>query len=177
MLPVLLNPDSPGPAVHYYMIRGGSDKGNITVWESGKVGHEYIKALGHYHVHGVQETYRVLSGEGILLMQWRKKDASGNEIDDQIEKFVAKKMRAGDSVAIPPGAGHLMINTGNSWLVTLDDSPVDFTEQKAVSMPGHANYEPFKKLHGAAYYIVEKDGMLTLEKNPNYSEVPEAELE
>ena len=50
MKDVLMSPDAQGPAVHYYMIRGGSKKRNITVLETGTVGGEYIKTYGHYHV-------------------------------------------------------------------------------------------------------------------------------
>ena len=40
------------------MIRGGTDKRNITVWEPGTVGGEYIKAYGHYHVGDLNEMER-----------------------------------------------------------------------------------------------------------------------
>ena len=43
MKDVLLHSDLEGPEVHYYMIRGGKDKTNITIWETGLVGGEYIK--------------------------------------------------------------------------------------------------------------------------------------
>src|SRR3989338_9251697 len=56
MKDVLMTPDAQGPATHYYMIRGGSKKRNITVWESGTVGGEYIKTYGHYHVGNLDET-------------------------------------------------------------------------------------------------------------------------
>ena len=69
---VLMHPEIAGPEVHYYMIRGGKDKTNITVWECGKVGDEYIKTYGHYHVGDISETYSIIQGEGILLLQKRK---------------------------------------------------------------------------------------------------------
>ena len=40
MKDVLMNPEANGPDIHYYMIRGGSEKKNITVWETGTVGGE-----------------------------------------------------------------------------------------------------------------------------------------
>ena len=33
MQEVLMDPAGKGPAIHYYMIRGGVDQKNITVWE------------------------------------------------------------------------------------------------------------------------------------------------
>lgn len=172
---VLMHPESEGPEIHYYMIRGGNRKTNITVWETGTVGGEYIKTYGHYHVGQLDETYHVAAGEGIVILQTRKEDASGNPIDDEIETFLAIPVKAGDHIFIPSGTGHLVVNTDKTWLVTVDDSPVNFAEVDPVSLPGHADYEPFKKLHGAAYYVIEENSKPTLVKNPNYKVVPEAQ--
>lgn len=173
MREALAYPAAAGPEVHYYMIRGGKDKTNITVWETGTVGGEYIKTYGHYHVGNLDETYWILEGEGIVLLQTRKQDSSGNPIDDEIESFIAIKVKEGDSVFIPSGTGHLVVNTGQTWLVTKDDSPVNFEEKDPVSLPGHADYEPVKKLQGFAYYAVEENGEPILVKNPKYKVVPE----
>lgn len=156
---VLMFPTSEGPEIHYYMIRGGSDKTNITVWEAGTIGGEYIKTYGHYHVGDLDETYTVLQGKGIIILQ-------GKITDGDVESFKAIKVKAGDSVYIPKNTGHLGINIGRTWFVTSDTSPVNFEEKDPVSMPGHADYEPFKKYHGAAYYVVEKNGQPEFVKNP-----------
>ncbi|MFA6158177.1 MAG: glucose-6-phosphate isomerase family protein [Candidatus Paceibacterota bacterium] len=176
MMEVLMNAEAKGPRVHYHMIRGGSDKGNITVWESGTIGGEYIKSYGHYHVGKLDETYEILSGEGFVLMQRRKTDALGNPLDDEIDRFEAIRVTAGSSVFIPSGTGHLAVNTGSTWLVTRDDSPVNFEEEDPAGMPGHADYAPFKKLRGAAYYVVQKDGAAEFVRNPLYKTVPEIDL-
>ena len=102
----------------------------------------YIKAYGHYHIGSLDETYWILRGEGILLLQICKKDADGVSIIEAIEKIYAVKLSAGDEAYIPSGAGHLLINTGKTWLVACDDSPVNFAEADPVSLPGHADYEP-----------------------------------
>ncbi|HZQ29873.1 MAG TPA: glucose-6-phosphate isomerase family protein [Patescibacteria group bacterium] len=177
MKEVLMNPNAIGPEVHYYMIRGGKDKKNITVWETGTVGGEYVKTYGHYHIGKLDETYWVINGEGIVLLQTRKNDEKGNPIDDEIETFQAIKVKAGDHVFIPSGTGHLVANIGKTWLVTADDSPVNFEEVDPISLPGHADYEPVKKLQGFAYYIVEKKGQPTLVRNPKYKSVPQATIE
>ena len=187
MRDVLMSPKAEGPKIHYYMIRGGADKKNITIWESGTVGGEYIKTYGHYHVDNLSETYEILAGEGIVILQKRAVGADGKPIDDEIVEFSAIKVKVGDKVFIPSGYGHLAVNTGKSWLVTKDDSPVNFGEKNAVANPGHADYAPFKKLHGAAYYIVEKKpsaftaqvgGIAEFEfiKNPRYKKVPPVEF-
>src|SRR3989344_9082484 len=86
MKPVLMNPEASGPEIHYYMIRGGSAKQNITIWETGTVGGEYIKTLGHYHVGELSETYWIIHGEGVVLLQKRKAGTDGLPINDEIEE-------------------------------------------------------------------------------------------
>ncbi|MBI2613128.1 hypothetical protein HYW59_04995 [Candidatus Kaiserbacteria bacterium] len=166
MREVLMAPDATGPAVHYHMIRGGSEKRNITIWESGTVGSEYIKAYGHYHVDDMDETYWVLAGEGIILQQKLADPA----VPDVVEEFKAIKVKAGDTVYMPPYVGHLAVNIGKTWLVTADDSPVEGAGDSA-SMPIHANYDMVKKMRGFAYYVVEKDGQPALVPNKLYKEV------
>ncbi len=166
MKEVLMNPNSPGPDVHYYMIRGGSNKKNITVWESGTVGGEYVKAYGHYHIGNLEENYHIIAGEGIILMQ-------SPIVDNSVENFKAIFVQTGDRVHIPRNTGHLALNTGKTWLVTSDDSPVDFTGRDPVSLPSHADYESVRMMRGFAYYVIEKDGKPYFVKNPNYKNVPE----
>ncbi|MBI2022046.1 hypothetical protein HYS93_04190 [Candidatus Daviesbacteria bacterium] len=173
MVEVLMDPKAEGPQIHYYMIRGGKDKRNITVWETGTVGGEYIKTYGHYHVGKLDETYWILTGEGIVLLQERRVDQNGTPKDDEVEKFYAIKVKKGDSIFIPSGMGHLVVNTGKTWLVTEDDSPVNFEEVDPVSLPGHADYEAVKKMKGFAYYIVDEGGQPKAIPNPNYKVAPE----
>lgn len=175
MQEVLMHPEAEGPEIHYYMVRGGLQKKNVTVWETGTVGGEYIKTYGHYHIGKLDETYWVVNGEGIILLQNRKMGFDGKELDDEIESFMAIKVKAGDSVFIPSGTGHLALNTGKTWFVTIDDSPVNFEEKDPVSLPGHADYEAVKKTRGFAYYIVEENGQPKAVKNENYKVVPEVE--
>ena len=169
MKDVLMNPDASGPAIHYYMIRGGSKKRNITIWETGIVDGEYIKTYGHYHVGKLDETYWILQGEGIALLQ-KMVEENGKPVPDKIEEFKAIPVKAGDSVYMPPGYGHLVVNTGKEWLVTADNSPVLGAEDSA-SMPGHADYEAVKQMRGFAYYVVEKNGKPALVANRLYKEV------
>lgn len=169
MKEVLMNPEAGGPAIHYYMIRGGSKKRNVTVWESGTVGGEYIKTYGHYHVGELDETYWIIQGEGILLQQ-KMVVENGIAVPEKIEEFKAIRVKAGDSVYMPPNYGHLAVNTGTEWFVTTDDSPVEGSGDNA-SMPGHADYELVKKMRGFAYYVVEKNGVPTLVPNKLYTQV------
>ena len=172
MKEVLMSPEAEGPAIHYYMIRGGGEKKNITVWETGFVGEEYIKAYGHYHITDFKETYWILEGEGILVLQAREKNPDGTYIDERIASFQAIKVKAGDAMEIPPFMGHLLVNTGKAWLVTTDDSPVNLDD--SASMPAHADYEPVRKMRGFAYYVINKNGEPALVRNSRYASVPDA---
>ena len=174
MQEVLMSPDTSGPAIHYYMIRGGSAKHNITVWETGTVGSEYIKTYGHYHVRDLDETYQILEGEGIALLQ-KMVVENGVVQPDRIAEFKAIHVKAGDSVYMPPGYGHLLVNIGTQWLVTSDNSPVDGTDDSA-SMPGHADYELVKQMRGFAYYVVEREGHPAFMANPLYKEIQRVDL-
>ena len=166
-----MTPDAQGPAIHYYMVRGGKNKRNITVLETGTVGGEYIKTYGHYHVGKLDETYWFVAGEGIALLQ----KLAGVNDPSVVAEFKVVRVRAGDSVYMPPGYGHLMVNTGKTWLVMEDDSPVEGPDDSA-SMPGHADYEAVKQMRGFAYYVVEKNGKPALVRNPRYKEVQKTDF-
>lgn len=165
-------PDAPGPNIHYYMIRGGSDQRNVTVWEPGTVGGEYIKTYGHYHIGQLDETYWVLLGKGVILQQ-KLFDESDPA---RVELFRAIVVKPGDSVYMPPGHGHLAVNIGKTYFVTADDSPVNFDEKNPIAMPGHADYTMVQKMRGFAYYVVERDGKPALLKNSLYTEVQKTDF-
>jgi len=179
MQEVLMDTAAIGPSIHYYMIRGDmkNNRGNnITVWEPGVVGKEYIKTYGHYHVGKLDETYKFISGIGIALLQKLAVDENGNMIKDVVEEFKTIPVKVGDELFIPATYGHLVANTGLDFLVTSDDSPVNFEEVNPASLPGHADYELVKQMRGFAYYVVEHDGKPALVKNKLYKEVRKADL-
>jgi len=176
MKEVLMNPNATGPSIHYYMIRGGKQQRNITVWETGTIGREYIKTYGHYHVGNLDETYWFLLGVGIALLQKLALDPNGKMIADIVEEFKAIPVKQNDSIFIPSGYGHLVANIGTSYLVTADDSPVNFTEVNPASLPGHADYELVKQMRGFAYYVVENNGKPALVRNKLYKEIKRKEF-
>src|SRR3989338_4802843 len=173
MQEVLMNPDAAGPSVHYYMIRGSTEKRNITVWETVTIGGEYIKAYGHYHVDDLPETYWVIEGEGIVLLQ-KLVVENGIPQPDRVEEFKVIRVKAGDEVKIPIGYGHLALNTGKTWFVTADDSPLELNASS--SAPKHADYTMVQKMHGFAYYVVEKNGAPALVANRLYKEVRKSDF-
>ncbi len=165
MKEVLLEPEAPAPETFYHMLRGGPEKGNVTIWEPGRAGREYIKTLGHYHTWDFKETYRILAGEGIALFQKR---ASAE--DEALEDVRVVHVKAGDVLEMPIGYGHILVNTGSGLLVTIDDSP-----SNDPSKP-HADYEPIRRMHGMAYYIVEDNGVPALMRNSNYTSIAKEDL-
>lgn len=176
MQEVLMDPAGSGPAFHYYMVRGGVEQRNITIWEPGTVSGEYIKTYGHYHVGKLDENYWFIYGQGIVLLQKLATDAQGEMIADEVAEFKAIPVKQGDNLFIPAGYGHLAVNTGHTYLVTADDSPVDFSEKDPSSLPGHANYELVKQMQGFAYYVVEHEGQPALKRNPHYKNIGKEEL-
>ena len=172
MTEVLMDPKGKGPAIHYYMIRGGKEQRNITVWEPGTVSGEYIKTYGHYHVGDLDETYWIIFGEGIALLQKLALDDEGEMIADVVEDFKAIPVKIGDDVYMPAGYGHLVVNTGTTYFVTA----VNFDEANPVSMPGHADYTLVQQMQGFAYYVVEHEGKPALKRNKKYKEIKKQDL-
>ena len=177
MKEVLMESDVRGPEVHYHMVRGGKDLRNITIWEPGTVGAEYVKTYGHYHVGDIEETYWIVYGEGITIAQKRMMGADSGPIDNEIEEIRIVRVKVGDAVYMPRGWAHAAVNIGTTFFVTCDDSPVNFEDVDPSSLPGHADYEPIKKMRGMAYYVVSENGQPTLIKNPKYTKVPDAKIE
>lgn len=170
---VLLTPGATnGPNTFYYMLRGGSAFGNITFLRPGDQAGEYVKTLGHYHPYDFDETYKVIQGEGVMLLQ-KRKEVDGVPQDDRIEEFRVVHLRAGDSIALPLRFGHVLVNVGSGFLITKDNSPSD---PKTTRVRPHADYEPIKRMHGMAYYLVKQNGKPVLRKNPSYKEVGHTDL-
>jgi glucose-6-phosphate isomerase len=176
MQEVLMDPAGVGPAIHYYMIRGGVDQKNITVWEPGTISGEYIKTYGHYHVGDLSESYWIIYGQGVALLQKLAEDENGEMIPDVVAEFRAISVKAGDEVFMPAKFGHLVANTGQTYFATADDSPVDFEDRDPSSFPGHADYALVKKMRGFAYYVVQHNGKVALKKNPLYKTIEKEDL-
>lgn len=176
MREVLMDPNGAGPAIPYYMIRGGSEQKNITVWEPGTISGEYIKTYGHYHVGELSETYEIIYGQGVALLQKLAEDENGEMIADLVAEFKVILVKAGQVVFMPAKFGHLVANTGKTYLVTVDDSPVDFEDRDPASFPGHADYELVKRMRGFAYYVIEHNGKAALKRNFFYKNIKKQDL-
>jgi glucose-6-phosphate isomerase len=114
---------------------------------------ELAKTKGHYHPAspsgaGYPEIYEILEGSAHYLLQ--KRDLSD---------IVLVDARKGDLVVVPPGYGHVTINSGRSNLVMAN----------LVSSAFSSEYEEYERRRGGAYYEL-SGGKLV--KNPAYGVVP-----
>jgi oxalate decarboxylase/phosphoglucose isomerase-like protein (cupin superfamily) len=162
---VLLNPQSKGPDPVYLVFSGVAEGEweNITVISNGLLDKEYPKTFGHYHpVDSPTETYKVLHGDGIFLLQ-EKYIENGKWLPNKVKTVVLVKAARNETVTITPKWGHSSSNLGTSPLVTLDNWKNGHTP---------ADYEPIKHLKGMAYYLTEENGQVSFVKNPNYVDLP-----
>src|SRR3989344_1196164 len=148
---VMMDPKSEGVREPYFVIRGDEGQ-NITILSPGKNGNEFNKTYGHFHNYQGVEIYRVVYGQGILVMQ------RNDEIGEAKEVSVSN-LRSGMTVEVPAGYGHALVNIGKTYLVVIDDAP---------NTPRANNFELVKEKHGFAYYIVDKKGEVGFEPNSNY---------
>jgi len=138
----------------YFVIRKPGH--NLTIFSSYRLGEgEFPKTYGHFHVPPYAETYRVLYGKAAFLLQ--KMDG------DRVSEISFTVLDQGETFTVPEGYGHVMMNMGNDYVITMDDhDPKHFDN----------DYEDVKKKHGFGYYIVEEGESWKAIPNPNYSDLP-----
>jgi glucose-6-phosphate isomerase len=125
------------------------------------LGKEYVKTKGHAHMGNYKETYTVLEGEAVYLLQ-----KTNNEIVEDVYAVMAKK---GESIIIPSGYGHVTINASEETLKTGDWRNINCKQ----------DYSLFEKLRGACYYYIiqPSSGQASWIKNDNYKNIPELRFE
>lgn len=142
----------------YYMYRGVEARDglryDITVVPPSLMGEEYVKTKGHFHCTNKGELYSVIEGEALFLFQ---KGA------DDVKDVYAVKAKAGESVVIPVGYGHVTINPGSGTLKLSN-----WVSPECVS-----DYKSIADKKGACYFYTTKGWI----KNDNYKKVPEMRFE
>ncbi len=159
LLPVMMKP-SKGEGVAYWMYRKvlpveiGGVRGDVTVVLPGTLpSGELIKTHGHYHPKSPwgsnwPELYGILKGEALFVLQ---------DLDGRRVRLV--RVREGENVMVPPGYGHVMVNLGESELITFN----------YVSEFFKSEYGPYKERRGAAVYVLERrDDGIEVVLNPRY---------
>jgi oxalate decarboxylase/phosphoglucose isomerase-like protein (cupin superfamily) len=166
MKPVLKDSESSGPDPVYEVWEAPENSEgwvNNTRLKSGRFGTEYPKTFGHYHpTDAPLETYKVIQGEGVFVLQKRKMEAGILNMEE-VEEVLLVKIKEGDEVTISKEWGHSMSNTGSLELQTYDNWSHGHTPE---------DYRIMEKLQGMAYYLVEEDGPTPV-KNPSYKNLPE----
>jgi glucose-6-phosphate isomerase len=140
----------------YYMFRNvykAEDmRFDITIIPPIDIGGECAKTHGHYHSAGPDglaypEIYQVLKGKAVFMLQKKNRNGSVDVIVVHADQ--------GDTVLLPPGYGHVSINTGEEPLVL---SNLVYDKFESI-------YDDYVESRGAAIYYL-KDGELV--HNTNY---------
>lgn len=161
MREVLYGVDLPAEQPVYYVLRFADPRygpePNITIIPPARLGNEFPKTYGHFHRRNEPETYRVLYGEALVLLQKMK--------GDNVEEVKVWRGAVGQTLQVPEGHGHCLINATDDLLITAD------WEAKSA---GHA-YDLVRKNKGMAYYLLERGGKPVWEANNHYRSLPELE--
>jgi oxalate decarboxylase/phosphoglucose isomerase-like protein (cupin superfamily) len=170
---VLLNQRDYGPDPVYWVFTNLSKTGwvNLTVIAPGffspdlvPTAGEYPKTFGHYHTTQINETYHLVEGKGVLLLQKKHFDQNKNWIENMVDEVILINAEPGDEIIIRPQWGHSWSNIGPTPLLSYDSWH-----------EGHSphDYEPIEKLKGMAYYLVSENNQVKLVPNPNYQNLPQ----
>lgn len=144
----------------YYVIKNPGQ--NFTILPPIMYGREFNKTYGHYHIPDYPEKYKLLTGEGYVLVQ-RLVNRGGPFYE--LKEISFYKLKKDDWVELPPDSAHILINVGDDLIITEDDqSDANF---------GH-DYKSIADLKGMGYYVVRgKEGKIEFIPNPNYKNLPE----
>lgn len=128
---------------------------DLTILNSGKVGEEFVKTVGHYHgiIPGLTisypEAYEAISEKIEYLLQ--------SELDkDGAVDVIWVVTEPGDKVVMPPNYGHVSMNVGEKPAIEVDIQKRD--------NPNQSDYSIFKECCGGALYRTEEG----LKENPHY---------
>ena len=173
--PVLEDPTCAGPEVVYWMYRNTGLQGDehlldqhrlrydISIFVPCTLGREPMKTSGHYHPplwRGgpvYPEIYEVLYGEALYVLQ-KVDDYTAGPDEVEVEDVIVMRVKAGEKAMMPPGYGHVTINTLDQPLVMANWVSADFS----------SSYQSVEACRGFAYYLVQEGGELRWIPNPTY---------
>lgn len=136
---------------------------NTTILNNIKINQEFNKTYGHYHGTSITETYEVVYGKGILILQ-KPLIENGVTNFSKIQNVYLIKVNTQQEIVISPEYGHSWSNVGDTPLILLDDWRAGHSER---------DYEQMKNFNGMATYLIEESGEIKTEKNSNYEDVPD----
>lgn len=132
---------------HLDLIHKAGLEYDITVIPPGKIGDEFVKTIGHYHVYKpgttvrYPEVYEVVYGKVFWLFQKASADL------ERLEGVYLISAERGEKAIVPPGFGHVSINA-------TDDVVVLSNWQR---LGNKGVYELYESHNGAAYYVIESE--------------------
>lgn len=174
--PVLLDPGAEGPDVIYWMYRNAGMpedaalyeahqlRYDLSVFRSVTLGPEFMKTSGHYHpmISGTNlafpESYEVLHGEALYVMQMVDDYAASPE-EVAVEDVIMCCVKAGQKIVMPPGYGHVTINTGDEPLLV----------SNWVSNRFSSFYGSVEDATGFSWYVVSHGGEPSYLENKSYA--------
>jgi len=133
---------------------------DITLIPSRMLGCEYVKTLGHYHPlvpntkFSYPEIYEVLEGKAHYLLQ--------NLVKGKVTEVLLIEAKKGEIVIIPPGYGHVTINSSHK----------DLKMANLVARNFQSIYGSITKKKGATYFEL-KTGWV---RNKNYKKLPDIKI-
>lgn len=145
---------------------------DITVVHSGQIGFECKKTSGHYHGweknknHSYPEVYEVISGTALFELQKSINFDVLNPKNIKIDDIILAKVRAGQSIIVPPDYGHCSINIGTEDLIF----------SNLAYQPCEIFYDNVKYHHGLGVYVGKNENNLVFCKNPHYQTLPKVKL-
>jgi glucose-6-phosphate isomerase len=152
----------------YIVVRNPGN--NLTIFPDYRLGSEYPKTYGHFHVPDYAENYRVIFGRaGFLLQKMEGERVTGVQL---------KIVEVGENFTVPAGWGHVALNLGKGYLITQDDhDPAHFENDYSLvkKMRGFAVYICDSKIateRSEGQHVVEDGGNWKAVPNPSYTEVP-----
>lgn len=137
---------------------------DITLIPPGAIDNEFAKTAGHFHLNKLgtdlpyPEVYEVLFGRAYFLVQSPDKNVKNIKAVRLIEAGPGDKF-----LVNPEFSGHTAINAFNEPLLMAN----------WISKSTVYDYDSYKNNHGSSYYVLDKDKMIDIIKNPNYELVPE----
>lgn len=175
--PVLLDAEAEGPDVIYWMYRNAGMPEDAALYEAHKLrydlsafravtlGPEFMKTSGHYHpmIPGKRfafpEVYEILHGEALYVMQ-KVDDYSASPEEVVVEDVIMCTVAAGQKVVMPPGYGHVTVNTGDEPLLM----------SNWVSSSFSSFYGTVEDARGFSWYVVTDGGQPSYLENRSYAQ-------
>ncbi len=178
---VLYDPPATAPDVVYWTfgdVALPADEGvfaehgvhhNLLLLPAVRLGPEPAKTRGHVMIcaDGLEcpEVYGVVHGRALFLLQQAMEEPAHAGRTVQLADVRLVEAEPGQKVAVPAAYGVVIVNPGSEPLVL----------SNLAAAAARPDPQLYQRMHGAAYFLTERDGAVALEPNRHYREpLPEA---